>query len=153
MKPADIFFTTASDVVSEAIKFRTWSPWSHVALIVSWPQVISADADGVTRRDVRANELKKYAILTCSSLTDVQRLAIVDSALTQVGKGYDYAGLGSFLVNKDLNDEDRWFCSELVFWAYQQHGVMLQRRVDKAFINPGHIWISPLLELVRKEIL
>lgn len=151
VRPADLFFTTSTSIISKFIRFRTWGKYSHVQIINIYPEVISADEQGVMVRNVREEELQDYAILTCPSLTEGQRHDILDFCLHQVGKGYDFLGLVDFLINEDIQDEDRFFCSELAFLAYQAAKVDLVKRLDHAFVSPMHLLISPLLEVVKEK--
>ena len=149
VRSADLFFTTSGSLISKVIRFRTWGKYSHVQIIVDVEPkltVISADEEGVTYRDVREEEFQTYSILTCHSLTEEMRHDILDFCFQQIGKGYDFLGLADFLVNADLKDEDRWYCSELAFEAYRQIGVPLLRRIDHAFVNPMDLYMSPILD-------
>jgi uncharacterized protein YycO len=154
IRSADLFFTTSSSIVSKLIRFRTWGKYSHVQIIVDvTPKltVISADEEGVTYRDVRESEFETYSILTCHSLTEGQRHDILDFCFQQIGKGYDFLGLADFLLNADLQDEDRFFCSELAFLAYDKKGLPLLKRIDHAFVNPMDLYMSPILDEIETK--
>ena len=161
IKPGDLFFTTSSSIVSWFIRQRTWGEFSHVQVIVNAPQpplnlrggegeldVISADGEGVTCRNVREGELIYHAILTYPQMTDEERQNVVKFCFSQIGKPYDFVGLGSFLLYKELQNDDRWFCSELAYVAYKQAGIRLIRRVKQDFVSPRDLFISPLLKPV-----
>src|SRR3989304_1447230 len=150
-KPADLFFTTSHGFVSSFIKQRTWGKYSHVQIItkpISEPhgkiEVISADAAGVTCRDVREEEFEHYSILTYPEMTDAERENVVKFCFSQLNKPYDFIGLASFLLYKELQQDDKWFCSELAYVAYKQAGIRLQRRVKQDFVSPRDLLISPL---------
>jgi hypothetical protein len=72
--------------------------------------------------------------------------SVIDFALAQVGKKYDYAGITGFLVRKDIQKAERWFCSELVAAAFESAGAMLLRQPPHK-IDPGTLRSSPLLGL------
>lgn len=160
VKPADLFFTTSPGFFSWAIRRRTWGKFSHVQVIVHVEpnilarkderiydlDVISADANGVYARAVQEEEWDKYAILTCPEISEEQRENVVKFCLSQIGKPYDFVGLASFLFYKELQQDDKWFCSELAYIAYKQAGIRLQRRVKQDFISPRDLYISPLLK-------
>jgi len=151
IKPADLFFTTSSSFFSWFVRQRTWGKFSHVQIITRITEqaiieVVSADSNGVYCRDVRDKEFKHFAILTCPEITEEQRKNVVNFCLSQMGKPYDYIGLASFLVYKELQKDDRWFCSEIAYVAYKQAGIRLQRRVKQDFISPRDLYISPLLK-------
>jgi uncharacterized protein YycO len=153
IKPADLFFTTSTSFFSAIIRARTWGKFSHVQIITnpkSEPhgkiEVISADPEGVTLRDAREEEFNNYAILTYPQMTLRERRNVLEFCVSQIGKPYDFVGLASFLFYKELQDENRWFCSELAYVAYKHAGIRLQRRVKQDFISPRDLYISPLLK-------
>jgi uncharacterized protein YycO len=153
IKPADLFFTTSSSFFSWFVRQRTWGKFSHVQIITRVTEqgnieVVSADANGVYCRDVREEEFERFAILTCPEITGEQRKNVVNFCLSQIGKPYDVVGLASFLLYKELQNDRRWFCSEIVYVAYKQAGIRLQRRVKQDFISPRDLYISPLLKPV-----
>ena len=153
IKPADLFFTTSGSIFSRVVQKRTWGKFSHVQIIVQVVEaadkriidVISADAEGVTLRAVRDHELKNYEILTCPEMFPQERNDVVKFCFQQIGKPYDLVGLGSFLLYKEMQNDSKWFCSELVYVAYKQAGVRLLRRVKQDFVSPRDLYISPLL--------
>ena len=172
VKPGDLFFTTNPGFVSWAIRQRTWGRFSHVEIIVSEDRpplnpllakegqpplnpllstegrldVISADSNGVFCRAVREEEWKNYAILTYPEMTGEERANVLRFCFQQIGRRYDFVGLASFLLYKQLQSDARWFCSELAYIAYKQAGIRLQRRVKQDFISPRDLYISPLLK-------
>src|SRR4030042_32488 len=144
IKPADLFFTTSNSIFSQVVRQRTWGKFSHVQIIVQVVEaagkriidVISADAGGVMLRAVREHELENYEILTCPEIFPQERNNVVKFCFQQIGKPYDFVGLGSFLLYKEMQNDSKWFCSELVYVAYKQAGIRLQRRVKQDFISP-----------------
>ena len=159
IRPGDLFFTTSSSIISKAIRARTWGKFSHVQIItrpISEPhgkvEVVTADAEGVVCRDVRPHEWENYEIMTCPEMTKEQRENVVKFSLQQVGRAYDFVGLASFLLYKEMQNDARWFCSELVYVAYKQAGIRLQRRVKQDFVSPRDLYMSPLLKPIDKEV-
>jgi uncharacterized protein YycO len=155
IKPADLFFTTSDSFISWSIRQRTWGRYSHVQIIVSAEpeiSVVSADANGVYCRGIHGDEKNKYAIMTCPGITESERDEIVKFCLSQVGKPYDFIGLASFLVYKELQNNNSWFCSELAYIAYKQAGIRLVRRVQQDFVSPRDLYISPILQLIEERM-
>jgi uncharacterized protein YycO len=151
IKPADLFFTTSRNFFSWAIRQRTWGKFSHVQIVTRITEqekieVISADAQGVYCRDAREEEFEHFAILTYPEMTDKERENVCKFCFHQIGKPYDFVGLASFLLYKELQDDNRWFCSEFAYVAYKQAGIRLQRRVKQDFISPRDLYISPLFK-------
>lgn len=155
IRPADLFFTTSGSIVSQAIRHRTWGKYSHVQIVAvvttQGIDVVSADGEGVMLRRVREDEWLKHAILTYPEMILKERNDVVKFCFSKIGAGYDFLGLADFLLDKDLQVEDRFFCSELAFLAYKAAGINLQERVDHAFISPRDLYISPLLRILEEK--
>lgn len=165
IKPGDLFFTTSKAFHSEIIKFITHSKWSHVQIISAVDgnrkpyqtrgiEVVTADAPIIINRDVHSDEWIQYAILSFKpefAFTDKEMKNVLDFCFSAIGKGYDYLGLSDFLIDEDVQDSSKWFCSELAFAAYLKAPRELQERIKGPFISPELLYISPLLE-VREEV-
>lgn len=108
--------------------------------------VVSADANGVFCRAVTDEELEYFSILIYPEMTGEERTNVLRFCFQQVGKPYDFMGLASFLLYKELQNNEKWFCSELAYIAYKQAGIRLQRRVKQDFISPRDLYVSPLLK-------
>ena len=147
MRKADLVFTTADAIYSEAIKWFTQSLWSHVMVATgNGEEVISADAGGVCVRDMEPEEKERSAVLHYPQLYDWQAGNIVRAMASLIGKKYDYFGtfVGIPLNDPDIQDPGKWFCSESAFWAYLQGPVILLERIRVQMVTPQHLWISPL---------
>lgn len=160
--PADLMFTfNQGNLVSEAIAHETHAKISHVMCIVDIGingtlQVMSAEEDGLQPHWVVPEQYDWSCILTCPDLTLKQRDGICSWMWTNKGTPYDYLGLGSFIVNIDLNSEVKVFCSEACFEGYSRGaGYDLLTGVDHAYISPRDLWITPVLKTLdgsRKEV-
>ena len=70
--------------------------------------------------------------------------AVIRAARSQVGKPYDLTALFGLLMHRDWQEDDSWFCSELVAWAFAQGGAPLFRADAMHRVTPHHLWmISP----------
>lgn len=92
----------------------TWSKWSHCGVVTPDGTVIEAAAfHGV--REISASEF-----LAGKTSTLIREIPVPDDAAaiafarTQVGKPYDYLGVAGIGLHRDWQQDDRWFCSELV---------------------------------------
>lgn len=141
-----LLFTTSNHPLSAVIRATTWSRWSHVAL-VSGDMVIEAAAPGgVTRRPL-ADALaaaRDYELVMLPS-HDPQR--IIEAAVSQLGKPYDYSAIVGLWLHRDWQDDRRWFCSELVAWSFQQAGEPLFRPDTLRRITPQHLYMLPPLPM------
>ena len=127
---------------SALIRAATWSPWSHVALVYG-DQVVDAQAP----KGVRCISLA--GLQEESSRIDLVRFPCVDpemviaAALGQVGKPYDWGAVLGIGIHRNWAESDKWFCSELVAWAFARAGQPLFRPDSISRITPQHLWMLP----------
>lgn len=108
--------------------------------VIEQESVIEAISSGVVRSvfdDIRLDE--KEAYLKRPYSTEEQRAEAVEFAINQLGKKY-------FLdLEKDTSkDEKDWYCSELVWAAFKNQGVDLEKPmgIDEPGVTPRDISLS-----------
>jgi cell wall-associated NlpC family hydrolase len=67
--------------------------------------------------------------------------AVIAAAASQIGKPYDYTAILGLGLRRDWQEEDAWFCSELVAWAFQHAGEPLFRAECLRRVTPQHLWM------------
>lgn len=118
-------------VISRLIQAQTAGPYSHAAWLCADGRVIEAHAGvGVvvsptpfTRNG--GSVLDLYAV---NGLTARAAEAVESWMLERVGRGYDYVAIARFLSRINRNNEERWFCSELVAEGLEAVGRPVLRR-------------------------
>ena len=115
-----------------AIRLWTWSKYSHVELRFNTVPPTDSDdhalcfsssgRDGGTRF--------KYIDLT-DGRWDRWRVekpaveaAIFQWCLGKTGKKYDFLGIFGFIIGKQLQDPEKWYCSEICAAALRRHDVL-----------------------------
>lgn len=121
-----LVFTRSHHPGSVLLRAFLWSQWSHCA-IVDGGQIIEAAANGGVRvrpliELTRASSRHVFVAMPC-----VDPGAVIAAARTQVGKPYDWLGVAGIGLRRRWQDADRWFCSELIAWAFEQGGAPLFR--------------------------
>jgi len=141
MRKIDLLFcTNPSNPLSWLIRAGSWSRWSHVA-VVDGDHIIEAIAiHGVVRTPLTTRQ-KQDPSWVISSLPCMNPQAVVDAALSQVGKPYDYTGVLGVGLHRDWQQSDSWFCSELVAWAFTQGGSALFRQNASRRVTPQDLWM------------
>lgn len=141
--------------LSRAIRWWTRSDYSHAAwersngnLMEAWTHGVRMVADFATDH-ARGTPVEWYRI---EGATLEQRDAIECFLTSQLGKRYDYRGVFGFVSHKDLDNPDRWFCSELIFEACRMAGLPLLARVPAFKVSPGALWAAPRLVLVKTGV-
>lgn len=112
--------------------------------MVSGPHVIEAVAQGGVRQvslDYAIGRASDYRLVNLPA-RDPQ--AIIDAARSQLGRPYDWTAVVGLGLHRDWQEDDAWFCSELVAWAAAQAGEPWFRESALRRITPQHLWmLSP----------
>ena len=117
----------------------TWSEYSHVEFVLPNGYLGSqALLGGVKLRPF--NYAPNYVFVTryvdCS---DDQAYKVIDYAMNQIGKPYDFAGILGLLTHRDWRKANSWFCSEFVAASLEKGGIYLFRLpVDR--VTPGMLF-------------
>lgn len=135
-------FVTEPDWMSRAIRWFTWSDFSHVDFVLPSGRLLGAHvSSGVQIRE------PGYAAFTRVERRVVRDASpiVLDWACRQLGKPYDMAAIFGLVTRRPWRQPDRWFCSELVARAFEVGGrpVLLG---DAWRISPRDLMLSPLLE-------
>lgn len=138
-----LLFCTSKLPGALAIRAVTWSDWSHVA-IIDGDEVIEATFPQGVRVAPLADVLAKHSKYAIVDFDCASEAAIIAAARGQLGKPYDWTALAGMLVHRDWQENDSWFCSELVAFAFDAAGHPLFRPDANARITPQHLWmLSP----------
>lgn len=142
MKHLHLLFTTTRLPLSLLIRARAGGPFSHVAL-VDGDQVIEA----VAGHGVRAAPLT--TAITRASRAALMRIPshnadqVLAAARSQIGKRYDWSGIAGLGINRDWQEAEAWFCSELIAWSFDSAGQPLIRRDSVHAVTPQNLWVLP----------
>lgn len=144
-----VLFCTSTLPGAVLIRAVTWSRWSHVALVLDDGSAIEATYPKVRRVPLETILEKHSKWVIVDVPTDCDQ-AIEDFAMSQIGKPYDVSALFGLLVHRDWTDTDKWFCSELLAWAFAQAGASKFREEDIHRITPQNWWMLNF-PIIRKS--
>jgi uncharacterized protein YycO len=119
----EVFFSDSDQAACKLIRAVTWSDYAHVGFYDrSTGNVIDSRMKnkGVTEYSYEKLKLE-YPRIIMRSFPEVPREALA-IARSQIGKGYDWTALFGIGLHRDWQEDDKWFCSELVAWACAQAG-------------------------------
>ena len=174
LKTCDILLYKGTGFVSWLIRWGTNSPYSHVAVVVSREMNLGIESNTGRQSGVRAFDLRKLKApvvdvfrLKPEFANQVNREAVIALLVSRLGAKYDFLGviaLGflkalSFLTgfktfrafSRFQRDRD-YFCSEIVYEAFEKGGLDIVPEVDEAEnTSPGDIARSERLEKVLSE--
>jgi cell wall-associated NlpC family hydrolase len=144
MSAVQLLFTRRRHPGSALIRVTTWSDWSHVDLI-DGQSVLGAVAFHGVERELLATRLANASRAEVMTIPCADAKAVIEAAKSQIGKPYDWLGVFGIGLHRDWQDPDRWFCSELVAWAFDVAGQPLFRRDSLRRVTPQHLWmLAPL---------
>ena len=137
-----IKLSASKNVFSWAIRKITGSPYSHVDIVLAEGFYLgSQPGTGVVLHKEVCPFEHFYEI-------DIDSEIPLTFLFDQVGKKYDYSGIYGFLTkDRDWQEDDCWFCSELVAASIN--------KVEKIFpdeassISPGDIAKHPRLKRIK----
>ena len=64
---------------------------------------------------------------------------------SQIGKRYDYRSVLRFVSRRPADENDAYFCSELVFRYFEEGGLRLLRGIEAHDVSPRDLSLSPYL--------
>lgn len=162
LRPGMVLLVSKRGLFRRVVRWVTRSPWTHAAVIDETAAgvwlVVEAVAIGVVgqRLDHYLDDARYDALLVrdAPGLGLPDREEILRAAWLDVGRGYDAVGLLGVLARRGLglpvvsafDDEDRYFCSELVSAAFLDGaGIALATGQPAGLVAPGDIAASPAL--------
>lgn len=120
-----LVFSDSGLPLAVGIKLLTWSHWSHVSLLTPENEVIDSmwSRGGVTRYHFR--ELQKHAKRL--EVREYPRLhpSMFEIAASQIGKPYDWTAIMGMPLRRNWQEDDSWFCTELMAFSALQAGTPL----------------------------
>jgi uncharacterized protein YycO len=143
MKLQVALFKHPTGIVRRLIRWQTDSIYSHAALLFNDTWLFEADFDGVA--ESRITDFRNVDVFDAENITEEQKAVIYEFAKSQEGKKYDWWGVLRFISRDKLPENDRWFCSELVFAAFKAAEIELLERVEPWQVSPGMLARSPIL--------
>lgn len=149
------FFKNKS-FVSSTIKRFTRSPYSHCAIILDSGEVIEArEFKGVRiiKNIKEAMDEDSVVDIYDFAASDNQKMQIENFLRRQLGKGYDYLMIVGFVTrasHEGRKSTNRWFCSELVFAALENAGMVFLINLPAWKVSPGILSYSPKLTLSQR---
>lgn len=145
-----------TSLISKLIRWQTRGEYSHAAVILLDSTAIEAwHKPGQVRRQQSLSQ--GHTPGTAVDIFDVeleprQEFACEDFLRRQLGAPYDFMAIARFLTKRDADSQEKWFCSELVFAAYEFAGVELLQNITANRVHPSMLSYSPLLKFNRKTV-
>lgn len=114
---------------SYAIRLHNWSHWHHGGVVVNDDVYEARAKEGVIK-----TPLKEYlARYSTNKFIEIPHKGDYQERLrNQLGKGYDWGAIFQFIFRQDWDNEDKWFCFELIAYA---SGIFNKHYIDRVTAN------------------
>ena len=134
-----VIFGRRPAVGSWLIRFFTWSDWSHCGIALQNGMVLHT----TWPKGVHLTPIEEWvATYPAHEVIDVPleyELSAEVWSRNQLGKPYDLSGLIAFSTHRNWQEDDKWFCSELVGAALVKGG--LNFKVPSSRLTPGGLYL------------
>ena len=121
---------------SALLRFVMWSKWSHVAILHGGYVTDTTLWQGGVKTHTSEEFFAHYSAYELRDIEVDEESALLWLA-QQNGKKYDWTALLSFVVQRDWQQDDKWFCSELAEAMISKFGKP-RFRASAARITPRH---------------
>lgn len=139
-------------IVSALIRWQTRGKYSHAALQFKNGSIVEAwQGEGVRLLSKPKHGLSGVDTFAVSGLSEQQERYAHEFAMARLGHKYDYRGVLRFVSRRKAEDNERWFCSELVFSTVAYAGVELFARTQAWEVSPSMLARSPYLVQTHKD--
>jgi uncharacterized protein YycO len=136
MQHITVIYARAPKPISWAIRFTTWSQWSHIGVVSEdGSKVYESRGDtGVVETPIN-DFLWRYTEYAFAQLPCESKCKAYRFYQSQLGKPYDFTALYSIVFRRDWQEPDSWFCSE-----YVGAGLGIFRTESIKRITPECLW-------------
>lgn len=139
MTQINLQFSAEDTLDSEAIRWFTAGPYSHVDWLMDDGRLLGARLEGGV-----AIRPADYAVFSAKRLVSMPASSDDASAfhafcIAQLGKPYDRTAIWGFALGRDWHDGKAWFCSELMAGALENAGIAPGFSTDVWRITPAEL--------------
>jgi hypothetical protein len=135
-------FSADDGWISRIIRFFTWSKFSHVDYVFTDGSLFSAHPCGVSFKDRNPNEIEEYFEMEVTDKKVIEKFLF-----QQINRPYDWKAIFGMPLRRNWQEEDNWFCSELIAAAIQCDTKLFNEDISR--ITPRDLYINPLLKKVE----
>lgn len=149
MKKVNVLLFRGKGIISALIRWQTRGNYSHAAIRLENGDIIESWQGG--DHCVRLTSIRDWTTIDSftAEVTDEQYSKITNFLYGQIGRPYDFLAIARFLTRRSFNqDNGKWFCSELVFAAFQKAGIELFTNTEAWEVSPQLLSRTPL---IRKD--
>lgn len=136
-----LIFARKHAIGSYIIRLFTFSSWSHVGLVFSDEMVIDATFAKGVRLIPLTEFMSEYTDIDVWFVKTPDEASARKFAELQLGKKYDLSAIFGLIFQRNWQQDDKWFCSELVE-AVLKAGGLVRFRDSPHRITPQQSWAA-----------
>ena len=141
-----ILLFKGNSLISKLIRWQTNGNYSHAAIQLPNGRIIEAwHKPAKVRLRGPLQDWSNVEAFDVHGMTAEHWEKAIAWAEKQIGKKYDFGGVFRFVTRWRKQQDEKWFCSELVYQAVLEAGVPLLARVSSSQVSPTVLSFSPLL--------
>lgn len=133
-------FSRSHAIGSYIIRLKTWSEWSHCAVLTDDKTVIET----VFPHGVREIPFDDWVKTKTKWSQKERKVPNPEKSLAffrgQIGKEYDTFAVVGIALNRDWREPDQWYCSELNESGFAEGGLAIFDPKVTKFISPENRW-------------
>lgn len=136
-----VHFCRSDDIGGRVLRLFLMSRWNHVAIQVGEAVYESIAGKGVVRRTPSVF-FRSWSRVS-SVEVDIDNIhALLGFLNSQLGRPYDWKAIFAFPFRGSWQDQERWFCSELVYEALRVAGGFYPSRLPANRVTPRDLWVA-----------
>jgi len=138
---------SANSIFDKIIRWQTRSKYSHVSISLEKDVIEATRFYGVRKFQKYKFKKDEYIDMYSTEVTSEQFRKISQFLYAQVGKKYDITMVLRFLSRESESggSKDKWFCSELIYAAFEHAGISLLNNTKAWEVSPGLLSRSTML--------
>jgi uncharacterized protein YycO len=144
MKRIYLRFTNSKSIASTLVEWWTRHWASHVDIVIGYGRYLGSDIKtgvAIIGDEDYLNRIEFYYV----EVTEEQYNKFMEIAHAQVGKDYDTWALVGNMFRRNWQETDKWFCSELIAYCFNQCGFMLTYSKTNR-VTPVDLIRNPILK-------
>ena len=145
-----ILLHKGTSIVSKLIKWQTRGAYSHASI---WIPEANKQIEAREFANVQMSFVEDWDIVDAfevPQMTKEQWMIAIGFCKHHLGQKYDWWAIARFITRSPGVENQKWFCSELVFEALKRSGVNLLRSIPSWKVSPAMLGYSPLLVNYKK---
>lgn len=146
-------FVRGNSIPARSIQFFTWGYWNHVELYTKTGYLGAQPEGGYIIRPYSYTTFERE-MFRGIELSPEKEAAFWKWQYAQIGKPYDWTAIFGLVARRDWQEDDAWFCSEVIAAGFEQVSESILNDYGKEWykITPRDVALATRLIDVPKPL-